>query len=774
MTRTPEVAGSARRRRAAAGRRRRAGSRREDDSAARRGLSTARRLHRGEPVAFSGPARLALPRRVTYGRSKLRARIPRPDVHNPFTGRAYNPRGAGRLWRGKAGRVRAFWCAALIGAFRRRGRDPVPGRRPTAQAAGTPPAARRARPLRGMRRDRLRRWEGVRDAAAYGDDTALDADRRRRHRRPGAWFTAPAAAWRGLTVAWRGSTAPPIACARRAVRAGLAGGRRRRLNRSTGRAQTRPGGGRKRRPGQIRRRGAPRASSIRPWFWRARADRRAQHGRVRRRDVIRQAASTPPGRSAATDRGGCAPAPGPGATRLALRRRRRIFAAAAGGSDPAIARVPARSTWPATARRGRGARASGLQQPGRPAWALADDGGLLEASGLDAAALGVRRPPLRRVAAGRGRPPGARRRYNPRRGRLVLRGRRGRRTGQRSCATRPAPGHPPWGSTATGLRGLGGASAAAASGARPGPQRPLGPAGGLGLDAASWPGGRWGQPWATGSRPPPPPTSPASCAPPSPPTGGGVHPIAGLSPPRYFLAWLPRRHALRRGAGLEPPPSRAASGRLPPGAWSVAGIDERGGRPHLAEPLDGRARRAARASGGAARAGRRARRLNAPGGALRPYWTWDASRRPLSRRRLRLRAVPRAPLRTDPTRRSAPRRPRGGLRGEARRTRKPTSSTTRIVDDDTSQPAAAGLAAGADAVHIRPAGAVPPPPFGLAPAGVYREVGLDSGATRLAPGRTAAVTLRYRDADGDGYVDGSAVRAERLRAHSYHPAAGPG
>lgn len=68
---------------------------------------------------------------------------------------------------------------------------------------------------------------------------------------------------------------------------------------------------------------------------------------------------------------------------------------------------------------------------------------------------------------------------------------------------------------------------------------------------------------------------------------------------------------------------------------------------------------------------------------------------------------------------------------------------------------------------VNPPG-VPPAP-GLEAAGVFREITLESGQTRLAGGRMATVVMGYADADSDGFVDGTAVRAERLRAYSYDP-----
>lgn len=65
--------------------------------------------------------------------------------------------------------------------------------------------------------------------------------------------------------------------------------------------------------------------------------------------------------------------------------------------------------------------------------------------------------------------------------------------------------------------------------------------------------------------------------------------------------------------------------------------------------------------------------------------------------------------------------------------------------------------------------AVPPAP-GLSAAGVFREITLETGQTRLR--RPAALVIAYPDADGDGYVDGTGLRAELLRAYSYDPAAG--
>lgn len=68
---------------------------------------------------------------------------------------------------------------------------------------------------------------------------------------------------------------------------------------------------------------------------------------------------------------------------------------------------------------------------------------------------------------------------------------------------------------------------------------------------------------------------------------------------------------------------------------------------------------------------------------------------------------------------------------------------------------------------VNPPG-VPPAP-GLEAAGVFREITLENGQTRFAGGRMATLVLGYADADSDGFVDGTAIKTDRLRAYSYDP-----
>jgi len=68
--------------------------------------------------------------------------------------------------------------------------------------------------------------------------------------------------------------------------------------------------------------------------------------------------------------------------------------------------------------------------------------------------------------------------------------------------------------------------------------------------------------------------------------------------------------------------------------------------------------------------------------------------------------------------------------------------------------------------------AAPAADSGLNPVGQATEIALSNGQHLLDNGQTAEVTLTYPDDDGDGIVDGSFVRAERLRIYSYDSAAG--
>jgi hypothetical protein len=68
--------------------------------------------------------------------------------------------------------------------------------------------------------------------------------------------------------------------------------------------------------------------------------------------------------------------------------------------------------------------------------------------------------------------------------------------------------------------------------------------------------------------------------------------------------------------------------------------------------------------------------------------------------------------------------------------------------------------------------AVPSASEELSAIGQSAEIGLSNGQHLLAGGLTAEIILTYPDADGDGIVDGTAVRAERLKIYSYDTASG--
>lgn len=71
-----------------------------------------------------------------------------------------------------------------------------------------------------------------------------------------------------------------------------------------------------------------------------------------------------------------------------------------------------------------------------------------------------------------------------------------------------------------------------------------------------------------------------------------------------------------------------------------------------------------------------------------------------------------------------------------------------------------------------PTGA-PAAPSGVESIGVITQVTLGNGQTTFAGGKTAALTLGYPDENGDGIVDGTTVRVDRLRMYSAATAAGP-
>ncbi|TPW21866.1 MAG: cell wall surface anchor family protein [Elusimicrobia bacterium] len=67
----------------------------------------------------------------------------------------------------------------------------------------------------------------------------------------------------------------------------------------------------------------------------------------------------------------------------------------------------------------------------------------------------------------------------------------------------------------------------------------------------------------------------------------------------------------------------------------------------------------------------------------------------------------------------------------------------------------------------------PPVPPGVESISVVTQVTLGNGQTTFAGGKTAALTLGYPDENGDGIVDGTTVRVDRLRMYSAATVAGP-
>ncbi len=67
----------------------------------------------------------------------------------------------------------------------------------------------------------------------------------------------------------------------------------------------------------------------------------------------------------------------------------------------------------------------------------------------------------------------------------------------------------------------------------------------------------------------------------------------------------------------------------------------------------------------------------------------------------------------------------------------------------------------------------PPVPPGAEDVGMFTRINLSNGQSRLAGGKTAMLTLNYKDDDDNGVVDGTSVRADYLRMYSAATAAGP-
>lgn len=67
----------------------------------------------------------------------------------------------------------------------------------------------------------------------------------------------------------------------------------------------------------------------------------------------------------------------------------------------------------------------------------------------------------------------------------------------------------------------------------------------------------------------------------------------------------------------------------------------------------------------------------------------------------------------------------------------------------------------------------PAPPSDAVDIGVVTRVDLSNAQSLLSGGKSAVVTLSYTDDDGDGIVDGTTARADRLRMYSAQTAAGP-
>ncbi|TPW21422.1 MAG: hypothetical protein FD126_709, partial [Elusimicrobia bacterium] len=106
------------------------------------------------------------------------------------------------------------------------------------------------------------------------------------------------------------------------------------------------------------------------------------------------------------------------------------------------------------------------------------------------------------------------------------------------------------------------------------------------------------------------------------------------------------------------------------------------------------------------------------------------------------------------------------------------TNTVRIFDDQTAYvakvvlpPASLSGARATLSVVQNPAN-TPAAPAAASGIGAALEITLDSGQTSLSNGQTAAVSFEYPDANGDGVVDGTGVRADRLKMFTYDAVAG--
>ncbi len=100
------------------------------------------------------------------------------------------------------------------------------------------------------------------------------------------------------------------------------------------------------------------------------------------------------------------------------------------------------------------------------------------------------------------------------------------------------------------------------------------------------------------------------------------------------------------------------------------------------------------------------------------------------------------------------------------------SSTVQAADESTAMlaklviPAGAVSADTATVTLVSNPSSKPAPPSGSEDLSLAVKINLSNGQSQLSGGNSASVTISYRDENGDGVLDGTAVRADRLRMYT--------